>query len=60
MPAGDLSRKEISVRGVVQGVGFRPYIYTLARNLGLKGFVTNTESGVFIDIEGNHLDEFLQ
>lgn len=53
-------RAHIIVQGVVQGVGFRPYVYALARDLGLKGFVTNTSHGVFIDIEGKRIDEFLK
>jgi hydrogenase maturation protein HypF len=41
-----VERAQIIVRGVVQGVGFRPYVYSLADGLGLKGFVTNTADGV--------------
>jgi hydrogenase maturation protein HypF len=49
------------VRGIVQGVGFRPHVYTLATQLGLAGFVGNDSSGVFVEIEGpaHALDRFL-
>jgi hydrogenase maturation protein HypF len=40
------------VLGVVQGVGFRPYVYNLARRHGLTGFVLNSPRGVFIEVEG--------
>src|SRR5262245_34135887 len=42
----------ITVQGVVQGVGFRPFVYGLAQRLGLVGTVQNTGSGVAIDVEG--------
>lgn len=42
----------ITVRGVVQGVGFRPFVYKLALNYDLKGWVNNNSEGVYIDIEG--------
>src|SRR5215218_438198 len=45
-------RREISVRGVVQGVGFRPFIYALARRHGLAGLVRNDAEGVHIEAEG--------
>ncbi len=45
-------RKHIQVRGVVQGVGFRPFVYNLAHSLGLSGYVFNSSSGVTIEIEG--------
>jgi hydrogenase maturation protein HypF len=48
---GRLAR--ISVRGVVQGVGFRPFIYRLARQHDLKGWVRNTSGNVEIEIEGD-------
>jgi hydrogenase maturation protein HypF len=40
------------VEGVVQGVGFRPYVYRLAREEGLAGYVRNDERGVLLDVEG--------
>jgi hydrogenase maturation protein HypF len=45
-------RKQISVRGVVQGVGFRPFVYRLAHDHGLTGWVLNHSGGVDIEIEG--------
>jgi hydrogenase maturation protein HypF len=45
-------RKKILVRGVVQGVGFRPFVYRRAVSLNLKGFVRNTPEGVVIEAEG--------
>jgi len=41
------------VRGVVQGVGFRPFVYALARDLTLSGSVANTADGVLIEVEGS-------
>ncbi len=53
--------KHISVQGVVQGVGFRPFVFKLARDCGLKGWVLNTSSGVEIEVEGRgaSIDRFL-
>jgi hydrogenase maturation protein HypF len=45
-------RKAIEVTGIVQGVGFRPYVYRLACERRLTGFITNTSAGVSIEIEG--------
>ncbi|MEW6262362.1 MAG: carbamoyltransferase HypF [Thermodesulfobacteriota bacterium] len=45
-------RIRTEVEGVVQGVGFRPFIYQLARRFGLGGFVQNTSHGALIEIEG--------
>ena len=42
----------IRVRGVVQGVGFRPFIYRLARANTLNGWVLNEDQGVEIHLEG--------
>src|SRR6266540_2779817 len=46
------TRVQILVRGVVQGVGFRPYIFSLARRRDLRGQVLNNATGVLIDVEG--------
>ena len=40
---------EITISGRVQGVGFRPFIYNLAKKYNIKGFVTNNENGVLIN-----------
>jgi hydrogenase maturation protein HypF len=48
-----LQRLHLRVQGLVQGVGFRPFVYTLATELGLGGWVRNTESGVDIEVEGS-------
>jgi len=50
--AGRLCRKRIEVGGQVQGVGFRPFVYRLACQLGLGGFVANDSHGAQIEIEG--------
>ncbi|QFQ95001.1 carbamoyltransferase HypF [Streptomyces phaeolivaceus] len=47
------SRRRVTVRGVVQGVGFRPYLYGLATELALAGHVSNTPEGVVVEIEGS-------
>lgn len=46
-------RQRLLVTGVVQGVGFRPCVYRVARQLALTGSVQNTSQGVAIEIEGN-------
>ena len=45
-------RRRVVVRGVVQGVGFRPHVYALARSLDLAGAVWNTSQGVVVEVEG--------
>src|SRR6202011_2268510 len=45
-------RRRYVVRGVVQGVGFRPFVWTLATRLGLIGSVCNTSGGVIVEVEG--------
>jgi hydrogenase maturation protein HypF len=56
-----VSALHIRVKGVVQGVGFRPFVYGLATKLGLKGWVLNSTSGVVMEVEGpsSSLDRFL-
>jgi hydrogenase maturation protein HypF len=49
---GSSSRLKITVRGAVQGVGFRPFVYRLATGAGLAGWVNNSPQGVFIEVEG--------
>jgi hydrogenase maturation protein HypF len=54
-------RKQIQVRGIVQSVGFRPFVYALAQNHGLRGNVRNNEYGVLLDVEGppDRIDSFV-
>ena len=54
--------RHISVQGVVQGVGFRPFVYRLAIEESLKGWVLNTSGGVEIEVEGTRpsIDRFLK
>ena len=60
--AGQVIRKAVRVQGVVQGVGFRPFVYSLATGLGLGGLVGNDTDGVFAEIEGEPtaVGEFLR
>jgi hydrogenase maturation protein HypF len=54
-------RQQIRVRGIVQGVGFRPFVYNLAQRLGLAGYVLNSSAGVLIEVEGDraHVDRLV-
>jgi hydrogenase maturation protein HypF len=54
-------RIRIEVSGIVQGVGFRPFVYGLAKHLGLTGFVRNTSAGARVEVEGEKktLERFL-
>ncbi|MBI5567928.1 MAG: carbamoyltransferase HypF, partial [Chloroflexi bacterium] len=53
--------KRIHITGVVQGVGFRPFVYGLAARYGLSGWVCNTSAGVDIEVDGTGdvLDRFV-
>src|SRR5512135_2597715 len=51
--AADKLARRLFVTGVVQGVGFRPFVYGLAARLDLAGWVCNTSAGVTIEIEGS-------
>jgi len=57
----NMERRAILVRGVVQGVGFRPFVFGLASRLQLRGFVKNQSGGLQIEVEGEapSLDSFL-
>jgi hydrogenase maturation protein HypF len=56
-----MERRAITVRGIVQGVGFRPFVHGLALRMGLRGFVKNQSGRVVIEVEGEPaaLDRFL-
>ncbi|MBI5874378.1 MAG: carbamoyltransferase HypF, partial [Deltaproteobacteria bacterium] len=59
MPMG---RIRITVSGIVQGVGFRPFIYRCAKESGLAGFIKNTAGNVLIEVQGSgdRLDDFVK
>ena len=59
--AGPRERLVVRVRGAVQGVGFRPFVYRLALDMDLPGWVNNSPQGVNIEVEGNReeLRDFL-
>jgi hydrogenase maturation protein HypF len=59
--SSQLQRVRVVIRGAVQGVGFRPFIYRLAEEMNLKGWVINNTQGVFIEAEATTevLQEFL-
>jgi len=58
----NIERYFIVVEGIVQGVGFRPFVYNLANSFALKGYVNNNSEGVHIDVEGHKetINKFLQ
>lgn len=61
MPSQPVARRRIRVTGVVQGVGFRPFVWALARRHGVGGWVRNTSGAVIIEVEGPEsvLDAFM-
>ena len=58
----DKEAARLEINGIVQGVGFRPFVYQLAERLEIKGEVANTSQGVTIQIEGDRskIDSFLE
>jgi len=55
-----VQRRQIRIRGLVQGVGFRPHVYRCATRCGISGSVRNGPEGVVIEAEGAGIDAFLQ
>ena len=57
-----MKRIRVRLRGIVQGVGFRPFVHNLAARLGLAGYVLNSSSGLLAEVEGNSaaVDSFVQ
>ena len=47
-----VERLSLKVRGIVQGVGFRPFVHRLMKSCGLRGYIKNTSSGVEMELEG--------
>ena len=58
----DIIRVRANVSGAVQGVGFRPFVWRLANSIGLTGWVSNSDSGAIIEIEGeaDKVETFLE
>lgn len=52
--------KTIFLKGIVQGIGFRPFVYKLAQEMGIKGWINNSGKGVTIHAEGKGLDRFYE
>jgi len=46
-------RIQVRLRGIVQGVGFRPFVHNLAQRLNLAGYVLNDSSGLIAEVEGD-------
>ncbi len=51
--AGTRERNQLRIHGIVQGVGFRPFVYRLAQKFSLSGWVANTAQGALVEIEGS-------
>jgi len=50
----------LTIRGIVQGVGFRPHVYRLAQECKLSGDITNTGDGVLLHLQGKRVEEFIR
>ncbi len=57
-----LTRTQIQIKGIVQGVGFRPFVFALAEKSALKGQVLNNHIGVLVDVEGEErkIEQFIK
>ena len=51
-----MQRLRIHIQGIVQGVGFRPFIHKLVQEYALKGYIKNTSSGVELELEGERAE----
>jgi hydrogenase maturation protein HypF len=60
--SANVIRKGVDVAGIVQGVGFRPFVYRLANECGLTGVIANTPAGVSIEVQGEAeaVEKFLE
>ncbi len=58
----NIRKLKVEIEGNVQGVGFRPFVYRIAKSLNLKGFIKNTTRGILIEVEGErkNLENFLK
>ncbi|OGB58908.1 carbamoyltransferase HypF [candidate division CPR2 bacterium GWD1_39_7] len=54
-----MKRVLIKITGIVQGVGFRPKVFNLAKKYNLSGFVLNNSAGVEMEVEGRYVEEFI-
>lgn len=59
MPSSEATRLRLRVTGAVQGVGFRPFVHSLADRYALAGFVRNDSQGVLMEVEGARVDDFV-
>lgn len=55
-----MTGRQLRIRGLVQGVGFRPYVWRLANELGLRGWVRNDGAGVSAAVDGEKVMEFIR
>lgn len=53
-------KTRITISGIVQGVGFRPFLYHLANKYNLKGFCLNNSQGILIEVHGEMIEAFIQ